>query len=64
MNLALFACIIFLGGSLILLSYAADREITLRTERAALTRIPAQPFGVNSEMVFSSERSPYMRSER
>jgi hypothetical protein len=61
MNLALFASLSFLSGSLILLSYAADREITLRTERAALTRIPPQPFGGNSEAVFSSKQSPNER---
>ena len=60
MNLGLLASLIFLSGSLILLSYAADHS----AERAALTQIPAQPFGLHSEAVFSSERSPYMRNER
>ena len=62
MNLGLLASLIFLSGALILLSYAADRDITLRTERAALTRLPPQ--SINSEAAFSSERSPYMRKER
>ena len=61
MNLAVFASLVFLSGCLILLFYAADREMTLRTERAALTRIPARPLAGNSEAI---ERSPYMRDER
>jgi hypothetical protein len=57
MDLPLFALLVFLGGSLFLLSFLATPE------RAALEP-GAAPVPVNSEAMFSSERSPYMRDER
>jgi hypothetical protein len=64
MKWAVFASVLLLSVCLLLLSYAADREITLRAERAALTRIPAQSFAPDSEAVFSSKQPAFKRNER
>jgi hypothetical protein len=64
MNLPLLAFLLFLSISLSLLSFIADREVTIRAEGDAMARVPQRLVIANPEIIFASNRSPYMRDER
>ena len=60
MKVAIFAFLVFLGGTIFLLSsFVADREMKAGDDRVArkMSRSVIDPKSV-------SERSPYMRTER
>jgi hypothetical protein len=64
MNLPLLAFLLFLSASISLLAFVADREVAIRAEDGAVSRVPALLVIANPEIIFASSRSPYMRDER
>lgn len=64
MNLPLLAFVQFLSGSVFLVSFVADREVTIRAEGGAMAWVPTRLVISNPEIIFASDRSPYMRGER
>jgi hypothetical protein len=64
MNFPLLAFLLFLSGCLLLLSFVADREVMIRAGDSSAARVPPRLVIANPEIIFASDRSPYMRDER
>jgi hypothetical protein len=64
MNRLLLAFLLLLTGSVSLLTFIAHREVTVRAEESSVARVPRGLVIANPQIMFASDRSPYMRDER
>jgi len=62
MRVAFFAFLVFLGCSVFLVTFVADRQVRLEQERLSIMKAPRSVMEADLNLQFASDSSSYMQN--